>query len=51
MNNLTFLFAALAVLWTGVLGYVLRLSSLRRRLEERIDMLEERVVDRDLHDA
>jgi len=51
MNDLTYLFAAFAVIWTGVLGYLIRLSGLRRHLEKRVDMLEERAVNRDLDNA
>ena len=42
MSDLTFLFIAFAVLWTGILGYFMRLAGLRRQLEEKIDRLMER---------
>lgn len=41
MNDMAYLFAAFAVIWTGVLLYMVRLSTLRKRLEERIHRLEE----------
>ena len=51
MNDLTYLFIAFAVMWTGILGYLVRLAGLRRQLEERIDRFEERIIVRDLEDA
>lgn len=51
MNDLTYLFIAFAVMWTGILGYLIRLVGLRRQLEERIDRFEERIIGRDLEDA
>jgi len=51
MNDLTYLFIAFAVMWTGILGYLIRLAGLRRQLEERIDRFEERIIVRDLEDA
>jgi len=51
MNDLIYLFIAFAVMWTGILGYLIRLAGLRRQLEERIDRFEERIIVRDLEDA
>ena len=51
MNDLTYLFIAFAVMWTGILGYLIRLAGLRRQLEERIDRFEEPTIVRDLDDA
>ena len=43
MTDLAFLFAAFALVWAGVLAYLLRLVSLRRDLEKRIDKLQDRL--------
>lgn len=51
MNNLTYLFAAYAIIWAGVLAYLIRLAGLRRRLEDRVDRLWQRVESRGPHDA
>ena len=40
MNNLTYLFAAFAVIWAGTLAFLLRLAVLRKQLEARIERLE-----------
>jgi len=48
MNDLNYLFVAFALLWTGVLGYLIRLATLRRQLESRIETLQEKVQSRDL---
>ena len=49
MNNLTYLFLAFAFIWTGVLAYLIRLSSLRKQLEERINRLQDRLEKKELH--
>ena len=49
MSNLTYLFVAFAFIWTGVLVYLIRLAGLRRQLEARIDRLQERLENEDLH--
>ena len=49
MSNLTYLFVAFAFIWTGVLVYLIRLAGLRRQLEARIDRLQERLKNEDLH--
>jgi len=41
MNNMIYLFTAFALVWAGVLFYVVRLSGLRKQLEVRITRLEE----------
>ena len=51
MNDLTFLFVAFALIWSGTLGYLARLSVLRKQLEERITNLEERAAGRDSKNA
>jgi CcmD family protein len=43
MSDLTYLFSAFALLWAGILVYVLRLASLRRSLEKRIGSLQDRL--------
>ncbi|MGD8353535.1 MAG: CcmD family protein [Pseudomonadota bacterium] len=43
MRDMIFVFAAFSFLWTGTLLYVLRLSFLRKQLEERIDRLDTRM--------
>ena len=45
MKNLGYLFAAFALIWAGVLLYLVRLSSLRKHLEQRISRVEERLGD------
>ena len=47
MSDLTYLFVAFALIWTGVLGYLVRLAGLRRQLEARIDRLQERLENRE----
>ena len=47
MNDLTYLFVAFALIWTGVLGYLVRLAGLRKRLEARIQRLQERLEIRE----
>jgi CcmD family protein len=49
MSNLTYLFMAFAFIWVGVLAYLIRLSGLRKQLEERIDRLQERLETKKLH--
>ncbi len=49
MSNLTYLFMAFAFIWAGVLGYLIRLSGLRKQLEERIDRLQDRLEKKELH--
>lgn len=48
MNNLTYLFLAFAFIWTGVLAYLIRLSGLRKQLEERIDRLQDQLENKEL---
>jgi len=43
MSDLFYLFAAFAVIWAGVLGYLIRLAGLRKQLEEKIDRLQDRM--------
>ena len=43
MSNLSYLFVAFALIWVGVLAYLIRLSGLRKQLEERIDSLQDRL--------
>ena len=49
MSNLTYLFVAFAFIWAGALAYMIRLSGLRRQLEERIDSLQDRLEKKELH--
>ncbi len=49
MSNLTYLFVAFAFMWAGVLVYLIRLSGLRKQLEERIDRLQDRLDNREHH--
>ena len=49
MNNLSYLFVAFALIWVGVLAYMIRLSGLRKQLEERIDSLQDRLEKKELH--
>ncbi len=51
MSNITYLFVAFAFIWTGVLAYLIRLSGLRKQLEERIDRLQDRLEKKELHDG
>ena len=51
MNEMTFLFTAFALVWTGTLGYLIRLAFLRRQLEEKIERLEERSAARENDNA
>ena len=51
MNDLTYLFVAFALIWTGVLGYLIRLMGLRKQLEERIDRLQERIESKGLYNG
>ena len=41
MNDLIYLFAALAVLWGGVMIFIARLAVMTRSLEDRLGRLEE----------
>ena len=41
MNNLYYLFIAYTLIWAGAMTYLLRLSSLRRDLERRLERVEE----------
>lgn len=43
MSNLSYLFVAFALIWVGVLAYMIRLSGLRKELEERIESLQDRL--------
>jgi CcmD family protein len=47
MSDLTYLFVAFALIWTGVLAYLMRLAGLRRQLETRIDRLQERLENKE----
>jgi CcmD family protein len=49
MSNLSYLFVAFALIWVGVLAYMIRLSGLRKQLEERIDSLQDRLEKKELH--
>jgi len=49
MNNLTYLFVAFAFIWAGTLAYMIRLSGLRKQLEERIDSLQGRLEKKGLY--
>ncbi len=49
MSNLSYLFVAFALIWVGVLAYLIRLSGLRKQLEERIDSLQDRLEKKELH--
>ncbi len=49
MSNLTYLFVAFAFIWVGVLTYMIRLSGLRKELEERIESLQDRLEKKELH--
>ena len=49
MSGLTYLFVAFALIWTGVLGYLVRLASLRKQLEAKMDRLQDRLKNRELH--
>lgn len=40
MENLSYLFAAFAVIWAGLLAYVLFLSQRQRQLRRDIDQLK-----------
>ena len=51
MNDLTYLFLAFAFIWTGTLGYFIRLAALRKQLEKRISRLEERTAAVEPDDA
>lgn len=51
MSDLTYLFIAFALIWTGAFGYFIRLTSLRKQLEGRIDRLEERTATREPDNA
>jgi CcmD family protein len=48
MSNLSYLFVAFALIWVGVLAYMIRLSGLRKQLEERIDSLQDRLEKKEL---
>ena len=41
MENLSYLFAAFAVIWVGLLGYVFFLAQRQRRLRRDIELLKE----------
>ena len=41
MENLSYLFAAFAVIWVGLLGYVFVLAQRQRRLRRDIELLKE----------
>lgn len=43
MNDLIYLFAALAFVWAGVLVYLFRMAALRKGLQRRIDSIQERL--------
>ena len=51
MNDLTYLFVAYALIWAGVLAYLIRLAGLRRQLEDRVDRLWQRLDSRESRDA
>ena len=51
MSKMVYLFLAFALIWTGTFGYLIRLASLRKQLEERIGRLEERTTAREPEDV
>lgn len=44
MKDLTYLFSAFAIIWTGVGLYIVRLVVLRKDLQRRVTRLEEKSV-------
>lgn len=42
MNDMIYLFVAFIIIWGGVLAYVIRLGSMKRSLEARLERLEKR---------
>jgi len=51
MGDLNYLFAAFSLIWVGVLVYLIRLASLRKLLEGRIETLQDWVESREItHD-
>jgi CcmD family protein len=51
MTDMFYLFTAYALVWAGVLIYMIRLTSLRRQLEERIKGIEDRLEDKGSHNV
>jgi len=47
MSDMTYLFVAFALIWTGVLGYLVRLAGLRKKLEKRVNRLQEHIETRE----
>ena len=46
MDDLDYLFAAFAVVWVMVFGYILLLSFRQRKLRQEFDLLEQKVTER-----
>ncbi len=51
MDNLDYLFAAFAIVWTGIFGYILFLSRKQQLLQREIESLEARVHKGGSHQA
>jgi len=47
VDDLDYLFAAFAVVWVVIFGYILLLSFRQRKLRQGIDLLEQKVTERD----
>lgn len=45
MDNLDYLFAAFAIVWGVIFGYLLLLSYKQRKLEHELELLEKRLKD------
>lgn len=43
MDTLDYLFAAFAVVWAGVFGYVLSLTARQRQLKREVNRMERRI--------
>ena len=46
MENISYVFAAFAIAWAVVFGYVLLLLNRQRRLQREIDSLKQRLEDK-----
>ncbi len=47
MDDLDYLFAAFTAVWVVIFGYILLLSFRQRKLRHEIDLLEQKVAERD----
>jgi len=47
MDNMGYLFAAFAVAWAGVFGYIFFLIQKQKRLQRDIDWLKENIKEKD----